>query len=140
MALPDAPLDPSSAQEGTLIRHGLPYLQQVFASAHWRIFAVQAPTPLVSGPGRLTSLGHDSFALAAASPGRFVVRVHFTRFWSVAGGAGCVSAGAGRMDGGGRARAGHGGGGRALLARAPVRVGRLVHALSQRGASPYRAV
>jgi hypothetical protein len=91
VALPDAPLDPSSAQEGTLIRHGLPYLQQVFASAHWRIFRVQAPTPLASGPGRLTSLGHDSFALGASSPGRFVVRVHFTRFWSIARGVGCVT-------------------------------------------------
>ena len=91
VALPDAPLDPSSAQEGTLIRHGLPYLHEVFASAHWRVFAVLAPTPLVSGPARLTSLGHDSFALRASSPGRLVVRVHFTRFWSIAQGAGCVT-------------------------------------------------
>ncbi len=91
VALPDAPLDPSSAQEGTLIRHGVPYLRQVFASAHWRIFRVLAATPLVSGPGRLTSLGHDSFALQARSPGRFVVRVHFTRFWGIARGAGCVT-------------------------------------------------
>ena len=69
VALPDVPLDPSSAQEGRLIRGGLPYLSEVFASAHWRIFRVLAPTPLASGPGRLTSLGHDSFALQRTHAG-----------------------------------------------------------------------
>ena len=67
VALPDAELDPSSAREGQLIRAGLPYLHEVLASRHWRIYAVIAPTPLASGPGRLTSLGHESFALAANS-------------------------------------------------------------------------
>jgi hypothetical protein len=91
VAIPDVPLDPSSAQEGRLIRAGLPYLKEVFASAHWRIFRVLAPTPLASGPGTLTSLGHDSFALRARTPGRFVVRVHFTRYWTLTRGSGCVA-------------------------------------------------
>jgi len=90
VALPDTPLDPSSAQEGRLIRAGLPYLREVFASRHWRIFAVDAPAALASGPGRLTALGHDSFALLASSPGSFLVRVHFTPYWTVARGAACV--------------------------------------------------
>ena len=90
VALPDTPLDPSSAQEGRLIRRGLPYLKEVFAGRHWTIYAVLAPTPLVSGPGQLTSLGHDSFALRASSRGSFLVRVHFTRYWTLTRGAGCV--------------------------------------------------
>jgi hypothetical protein len=90
VALPDVPLDPSSAQEGRLIRRGLPYLHEVFASRHWRIFRVLAPTPLASGPGTLVSLGHDSFKLRANVPGRFVVRVHFTRYWTLTRGSGCV--------------------------------------------------
>jgi hypothetical protein len=91
VALPDVPLDPSSAQEGRLIRSGLPYLREMFKSAHWRIFQVLSPTPLASGPGQLTSLGHDSFALHVRAPGRFVVRVHFTRYWALTRGAGCVA-------------------------------------------------
>jgi hypothetical protein len=91
VALPDVALDPSSAQEGTLIRSGLAYLREVFASAHWRIFRVLGATPLASGPGQLTSLGHDSFALRARTPGRFVVRVHFTRYFTITHGAGCVA-------------------------------------------------
>lgn len=91
VALPDAALDPSSAQEGRLIRAGLPYLREVFRSAHWRVFRVLFATPLVSGPGRLTALGHDSFALHASAPGRLLVRVRFTRYWTLTHGAGCVS-------------------------------------------------
>jgi hypothetical protein len=90
VALPDTPLDPSSAQEGRLIRGGLPYLREVFADRHWRIYAVRAATPLLSGPGRLTSLGNDSFALHASSPGSFLVRIHFTRYWTLLDGSGCV--------------------------------------------------
>ena len=86
VALPDTPLDPSSAQEGRLIRRGLPYLREVFESRHWTVYAVRDPTPLLEGPGRLTSLGHDSFTLRATAPGRFLVRVRYTRFWTLTAG------------------------------------------------------
>jgi hypothetical protein len=91
VALPDTPLDPSSAQEGRLIRHGLPYLQVVFTSKHWTVYAVRDPTPLLAGPGRLTALGHDFFALRAAAPGRFLVRVRYTRFWTLTAGSGSIA-------------------------------------------------
>jgi hypothetical protein len=91
VALPDTPLDPSSAQEGRLIRGGLPYLRAVFRGGHWTVYAVRNPTPLLEGPGRLVSLGHDSFALRADAPGRFLVRVHYTRYWTITAGSGCVA-------------------------------------------------
>jgi hypothetical protein len=91
VALPDTPLDPSSAQEGRLIRGGLPYLHEVFESRHWAVYAVRDPTPLLEGLGRLTALGSDSFALRASRPGRFLVRVHWTRFWTLTAGNGRVA-------------------------------------------------
>jgi len=91
VALPDTRLDPSSAREGRLIRHGLPYLRAVFRSRHWTVYAVRDATPLLEGPGRLTSLGHDSFSLRATAPGRFLVRVRYTRFWTLTGGSGRVT-------------------------------------------------
>ena len=91
VALPDTPLDPSSAQEGRLIRRGLPYLRAVFRSRHWTVYAVRDATPLLEGPGRLTSLGHDSFALRATAAGRFLVRVRFTRYWTLTAGSGRVT-------------------------------------------------
>ncbi|HEX7610110.1 MAG TPA: hypothetical protein VF380_05510, partial [Solirubrobacteraceae bacterium] len=90
VALPDAALDPSSAQEGRLIRGGLRYLQPVFASAHWRVFRVLGAPPLAAGPGVLRSLGHDTFSLSAYAAGSFVVRVHYTRYWTLSGVPGCV--------------------------------------------------
>jgi hypothetical protein len=106
VALPDVPLDSSSAQEGRLIRGGLPYLREVFTSAHWRIYSVLGATPLASGPGTLTSLGHDSFTLSARGAGRFVVRVHFTPYWKLTRGSGCVA----RAPGGWTAVSVHGAG------------------------------
>jgi hypothetical protein len=93
VALPDVELDPSSAREGKLIRAGLPGLREVFASRHWGIYAVRAPQPLASGPGRLTALGHESFALEAGAPGMFLVRVHYTPYWTITSGRGCVGRG-----------------------------------------------
>jgi hypothetical protein len=90
VALPAVPLDPSSAAEGRLIRAGVPYLREVFASRHWRVYAVRGATPLARGPGRLAALGHDSFTLLAAAAGTFTVRVHYTRYLTLTRGAGCV--------------------------------------------------
>jgi hypothetical protein len=95
VALPDVPLDPSSAEEGRLIAGGLPFLREVFTSRHWHVYEVLASTPLASGPGRLTALGHDSFALRATSAGHFLVRVHFTRYWTLSVDRGCVAPAAG---------------------------------------------
>jgi hypothetical protein len=91
VALPDAALDPSSAQEGRLIRAGLPYLTPVFDSAHWRVYAVRGALPLLAGPGRLTSLGHEGFSLRARAAGTFLVRVHRSRYFTLTSGNGCVA-------------------------------------------------
>ncbi|HEY2398485.1 MAG TPA: hypothetical protein VGH78_05775 [Solirubrobacteraceae bacterium] len=98
VALPDAPLDYSAIDEGRLLggAHGQlgaapPYLLEVWRSAHWRLFAVREPSPLATAPAMLVGLDHDSFSLRAPVPGTFLVRVHFTPYWSLAAGHGCVS-------------------------------------------------
>jgi hypothetical protein len=96
VALPDAPLDPSSAAEGRLIETGLPYLRLVRRTRHWRIYEVVGATPLAQGPGTLSGMGHDWFALRVRARGRFVVRERYTRYWTVTHGAACV----GRAPGG----------------------------------------
>ncbi len=83
VALPDVRLDGSSDEEAALVRKGLPYLREVFKSVHWRVFAVRDATPLVSAPAGLTALNHDSFTLRFTAAGRSLVRLHFTRYWTV---------------------------------------------------------
>ena len=92
VALPSVRLDFAGQQEGRLIAGGLPYLHQVWRSAHWRLFAVSDPQPLVQAPARLLGLDAQSFTLAAPRPGRFEVRVRFTPYWAVAQGSACVLA------------------------------------------------
>ncbi|HEY1458377.1 MAG TPA: hypothetical protein VGF15_07650 [Solirubrobacteraceae bacterium] len=90
VALPDVALDTSSAREGALIRGGLGYLRPMLITRHWRIYQVLDPTPLLSGPGALVSVGHESFAVQAARAGSFLVRIHYTPYWTITRGGGCV--------------------------------------------------
>jgi hypothetical protein len=91
VALPDAPLDYSALSEAALINHGLPYLRLALRTRSWRIYAVRHPTAIVSGPATLTALDAGSLVLRARRRGTAIVRVHFTPYWSLAEGAGCVA-------------------------------------------------
>ncbi|HEX3240514.1 MAG TPA: hypothetical protein VHR18_10315 [Solirubrobacterales bacterium] len=94
VALPDAPLDYSSAVEEQLIRSEPAYLDLRHTTQHWRIYAVRDPKPLVAplGPGRAQTLwvGRQGFALDVTRPGRFLVRLNFTPYWSIERGSGCL--------------------------------------------------
>jgi hypothetical protein len=95
VALPDAPLDYSGIAERRLLTSaGVTgpggFLREVWRDRHWRLFAVRAPQPLAS-PGTLTQVGTQSFTLRAPAPGRYVVRLHFTPFWALGRGSGCVA-------------------------------------------------
>jgi hypothetical protein len=96
VALPDAPLDYSARAERALILKGLPYLHERWSSAHWRVYEVRNPGPLVVSDGysagRIRSLGTQSFAVEVTRPGRLLVREHFTPFWKIKSGPGCVGA------------------------------------------------
>jgi hypothetical protein len=94
VALPDAPLDYSSQEEAKLILAAPPYLKERFQGDHWRIYEVRNPRPLVTpmGAGRANtvSVGRQGFSLDVTRPGRFLVRVAFTPYWSISEGAGCL--------------------------------------------------
>lgn len=93
VAVPDVTPDPSSVTENRLIDSGLSYLRPVFASRDWRVYRVAGAKPLASGAGRLTELGHDTFAVRADAAGPILVRVHFSRYWTVTAGTACVGRG-----------------------------------------------
>jgi hypothetical protein len=88
VALPRAPLDYSGEEEGELLSHpsvsraGGP-LREVWRSRYWRLFAVRRPAALAA-PGTLTQVTAQSFTLRAPAPGRYVVRLRCTPYWSLA--------------------------------------------------------
>ncbi|HEV3034290.1 MAG TPA: hypothetical protein VGX72_05825 [Solirubrobacteraceae bacterium] len=93
IALPeDAPLDYSAGAEAHLLTAlRPPYLREVWRSAHWRLFAVLGASPLAQTPAVLTAASSDSLSLYAPRPGSYLVRVHFTPYWALGSGSGCVS-------------------------------------------------
>ena len=94
VALPDAPLDYSSVAERRLILRDPPYLTPRWSDGHWRVYEVRDPAPLVqplgAGAASVRQVGHNGFALDVSRPGRFLVRVAFTPYWSIARGQGCL--------------------------------------------------
>jgi hypothetical protein len=90
VALSDAPMDFSSVQEAALIRRGVPFLHEVFASENWRVYAVAGARPLASGPGQMTALDGDRFTIRCERPGRFLVRVRYTPYWKVTAGSASI--------------------------------------------------
>jgi hypothetical protein len=91
IALPDAPLDYSAHAEARLLRGGrLGYLREIWHSRHWRLFAVLGASPLAQPPAVLERADSDSLTLYAPRAGAYTVRVHFTPYWALASGSGCV--------------------------------------------------
>jgi len=94
VALPDAALDYSSVAERRLILRDPPYLVSRWSDAHWRVYEVRDPAPLVqplgAGAASVRHIGHSGFALDVTRPGRFLVRVAFTPYWSIERGHGCL--------------------------------------------------
>jgi hypothetical protein len=92
VALPDAPLDYSAHAEARLLRVARPsYLREVWRSAHWRLFEVLGAGALAQPPALLTGASSDSLTLYAPRAGSYTVRVHFTPYWALASGSGCVA-------------------------------------------------
>jgi len=90
VALPDVPLDPSAQAEAAIVTSGPAYLHPVWHNDHWRVWQVVGSPGLVSGPARLAGRDAQRVELEATAPGRVLVRVHWTDFWSLSG-PGCVA-------------------------------------------------
>jgi hypothetical protein len=91
VALPDAELDDSARDEAALIRAGMPTLREVWHDAHWHLYAVTDPTPLVEGHANLAAVDANSFTLSVDQPGDVLVRIHYSSHWDIDG-PGCAVA------------------------------------------------
>jgi hypothetical protein len=93
VALPDAPLQQNARLEARLIRSEPAYLELRWYSAHWRVFEVADPRPLVRsefGEARLLSLKPDSFSLRVKRPGTFTVLARPSPYWELNRRDGCI--------------------------------------------------
>jgi hypothetical protein len=91
VAVSDAVPDSSARAETALVDRGLPYLALVHRTAHWRVYAVRDATPIAQGPARLIAMGTDGLTLDARRAGTVLLHVHWSPYWALSGGPGCVA-------------------------------------------------
>jgi hypothetical protein len=92
VALTTAPLDYAGKSEAAVLRSGkVKGLRLVWSSSTWRLWQVLGTPGLVAGPGHLQALAPDMLSLDVTHPGRILLRIHFSRYWTLARGAACVT-------------------------------------------------
>lgn len=90
VALPDVALDYSSQAEARLLKSNLAYLKPVWRSQHWRVWEVRHSPGILTGPARLVSLAPDHFVLHTATVGANILRIRYTRAWTLTAGDACI--------------------------------------------------
>ncbi|MFD6227276.1 MFS transporter [Streptomyces sp. NPDC060232] len=88
VVLPADKPDSGGEDEAKLVRAGLPYLQQVWGDANWRLFKVDDPTNLVSGPATVVRAGADQLVVDVRQAGRVLVRIPHSPWLGLVDGAG----------------------------------------------------
>ena len=98
VAVPHAPLDYAALGEKRLIKQGPPrYLERSSTSKNWTVYAVRDP---VAARDRRQDGEADARRASwstRARPGTVLVRVHWTPYWSIEQGTGCVEQAPGRL-------------------------------------------
>jgi hypothetical protein len=90
VAVPHAPLDYAALPERKMLKRGPPrYLKRVYESTDWTVYKVRNPSPLAIG-GKMVKLRPQGFVVDSSAPGTVLVRVHWTPYWSIEQGTGCV--------------------------------------------------
>jgi hypothetical protein len=93
VAIPDAQLSWSGRPEAALVTAGLPYLTPVWSSAHWRLYAVADPQPVVPAPASLVGQTATSVTFDVPATTDLTVRIHHYRWLRISGGARVRAAG-----------------------------------------------
>ncbi|MFG2877656.1 MFS transporter [Streptomyces sp. NPDC048337] len=88
VVLPADKPDSGGEAEARLVGAGLPYLQQVWGDANWRLFKVHDPTDLVSGPATVVRAGADQLVIDVKRAGRVLVRIPHSPWLGLVDGAG----------------------------------------------------
>lgn len=86
-----------ASREAALIESRASGLKRVSVTAEATIYELRRPSTMLTGPARaaVTAVSSDEIAGWVSRPGSYVLRVHFTPYWSVVHGSVCVA----RTDG-----------------------------------------
>jgi hypothetical protein len=94
VVLPHLPLEATDAtREARLVRSRATGLEAVFSSRAAAIYELPRPEPILTGPGpaTVTAMSSSEIDGRVARAGRYLLRVHFTSYWSIARGSLCLA-------------------------------------------------
>jgi hypothetical protein len=93
VAVPDAELSWPGRAEAALIAAGQPYLVPIWSAAHWRLYAVTDPRPIVAAPAVMVGQSATAVTFDAPDSGTVGLRVRHYRWLTATGGATVVASG-----------------------------------------------
>ncbi|MFJ8313095.1 MULTISPECIES: MFS transporter [unclassified Streptomyces] len=89
VVLPMGPPDATGAiSEAKLIQQGQPYLKPVWSNEHWRLFAVDNPTPMADPPATVKHAGEGELTVEVRSPGTVLIRIPYSPWLKLVDGKG----------------------------------------------------
>jgi hypothetical protein len=100
VVLPHLALEATDARrEASLIRSPATGLQEVSATASATIYRLPHAQPILTGPAAaaVTAIGSSEIDGWVARPGSYLLRVHFTPYWSIVRGSLCLARAPGGM-------------------------------------------
>ncbi|MFD6249480.1 MFS transporter [Streptomyces roseolus] len=78
VVLPTGAPDSGAAREAELVGQGLPYLNQVWSDANWRLYEVAGATPLADAPAQVERAAENEVVLHLDRPARVKIRVPYS--------------------------------------------------------------
>jgi hypothetical protein len=71
--------------EAALVNAGLPYLHEVWHDSDWRLYSVQRPQPIVSGPAHLIQAGETTMTIDVTRPATVTLRIRPSKYLQLTG-------------------------------------------------------
>jgi hypothetical protein len=93
VAVPDAELSWPGRDEAALVRSNPAYLSLVWTDAHWRLYAVAEPQPIVAPPATLVSQSATAVTFDAPDTGNVAIRIRHYPWLRATNGATVVASG-----------------------------------------------
>lgn len=95
VVLPHLPLEAGDGREANLVSSSRSGLRTVARLPTATIFELPHPTPLLTGPApaAITALRSSGITGYADGPGRYLLRVRYSPYWSITGGSLCIAPG-----------------------------------------------
>ncbi|MGW1013957.1 MFS transporter [Streptomyces termitum] len=78
VVLPTGAPDSGAAREAELVDAGLPYLDQIWSDANWRLYEVRGATPLADAPAEVQRAAENEVVLRLDRPARVRIRIPYS--------------------------------------------------------------